>query len=57
MGYPITEIQGIGTDVAEILKSEGIRTTVGLLRLAKTPRQNSSLRKRLEPMKAMFSTG
>jgi len=39
MGYPITEIQGIGTDVAAILKSDGIRTTVGLLRLAKTPRQ------------------
>lgn len=39
MGYPITEIQGIGTDVAAILKSDGIRTTVGLLRLAKTPKQ------------------
>jgi hypothetical protein len=39
MGYPITEIQGIGTDVAAILKSDGIRTTIGLLRLAKTPRQ------------------
>jgi hypothetical protein len=39
MGYPITEIQEIGTDVAAILKSDGIRTTVGLLRLAKTPKQ------------------
>jgi predicted flap endonuclease-1-like 5' DNA nuclease len=39
MGYPITEIQGIGTDVAAVLKSDGIRTTVGLLRLAKTPKQ------------------
>jgi predicted flap endonuclease-1-like 5' DNA nuclease len=39
MGYPITEIQGIGTDVAAILRSDGIRTTVGLLRLAKTPKQ------------------
>src|SRR5271169_5705710 len=39
MGYPITEIQGIGTDIATILKSDGIRTTVGLLRLAKTPKQ------------------
>jgi hypothetical protein len=39
MGYPITEIQGIGTDVAALLKSDGIRTTVGLLRLAKTPKQ------------------
>ena len=33
MAYPITEIQGIGTDVAAILKSDGIRTTVGLLRI------------------------
>jgi predicted flap endonuclease-1-like 5' DNA nuclease len=39
MGYPITGIQGIGTDIATILKSDGIRTTVGLLRLAKTPKQ------------------
>jgi predicted flap endonuclease-1-like 5' DNA nuclease len=39
MGYPITEIQGIGTDAAAILKSDGIRTTVTLLRLAKTPKQ------------------
>ena len=33
MGYPITDIQ------AAILKSEGIRTTLGLLRMAKTPKQ------------------
>jgi hypothetical protein len=39
MGYPITEIQAIGTEVATILKSDGIRTTIGLLRLAKTPKQ------------------
>jgi len=39
MPYPITDIQGIGTEVAAVLKSEGIRTTVGLLRMAKTPRQ------------------
>jgi hypothetical protein len=39
MAYPITEIQEIGTDVAAILKSDGIRTTIGLLRLAKTPKQ------------------
>ena len=39
MGYPIREIQVIGADVAEILKSEGIRTTVGLLRSGKTPKQ------------------
>jgi hypothetical protein len=39
MSYPICEIQGIGTDIAVLLKSEGIRTTIGLLRLAKTPKQ------------------
>jgi predicted flap endonuclease-1-like 5' DNA nuclease len=39
MTYPISEIQGIGTDVAAVLKSGGIRTTVGLLRVAKTPKQ------------------
>ncbi|HTZ00795.1 MAG TPA: DUF4332 domain-containing protein [Xanthobacteraceae bacterium] len=43
MAYPITEIQGIGTDVAAILRSDGIRTTVGLLRLAKTPKQRLKL--------------
>jgi hypothetical protein len=35
----IADIQRIGTDVAAILKSDGIRTTVGLLRVAKTPKQ------------------
>jgi predicted flap endonuclease-1-like 5' DNA nuclease len=39
MTYPITEIQGIGTDIAAVLKTDGIRTTLGLLRLAKTPTQ------------------
>src|ERR1700689_567098 len=39
MAHPITDIQGIGTDAAAILKSNGIRTTVGLLRSAKTPKQ------------------
>jgi len=39
MIYPITNIQGIETGFAKILKSEGIRTTVGLLRSAKTPKQ------------------
>jgi Domain of unknown function (DUF4332) len=37
--YPITDIRVIGTDAATILKSDGIRTTVGLLRQAKTPKQ------------------
>jgi hypothetical protein len=39
MTYPITEIQGIGTDIAAVLKTDGIRTTLGLLRSAKTPTQ------------------
>jgi hypothetical protein len=39
MAYPITDIRCIGADTALILKSEGIRTTVGLLHCAKTPTQ------------------
>jgi predicted flap endonuclease-1-like 5' DNA nuclease len=39
MPYPITDIRGIGADAALILKSEGIRTTISLLRVAKTPTQ------------------
>jgi Domain of unknown function (DUF4332) len=39
MGYPITEIQVIGTEIAAILKSDGIRTTISLLYQAKTPKQ------------------
>ena len=41
--YPITEIQVIGTDMAEVLRADGIRTTVTLLRLAKTPKQRLKL--------------
>jgi predicted flap endonuclease-1-like 5' DNA nuclease len=39
MAYPITDIRAIGAGAADVLKSEGIRTTVSLLRLAKTPKQ------------------
>lgn len=39
VAYPITEIRGIGSDVAAILKSEGIRTTIALLHAAQTPKQ------------------
>ena len=39
MAYPITDIRCIGNDTALILRSEGIRTTNGLLRCAKTPKQ------------------
>jgi predicted flap endonuclease-1-like 5' DNA nuclease len=43
MAYPITDIRGIGPETASILKSEGIRTTIGLLRSAKTPKQRMNL--------------
>ncbi len=39
MAYPITDIRAIGADIAVILKSDGIRTTVSLLRSGKTPKQ------------------
>jgi Domain of unknown function (DUF4332) len=39
VGYPITDIRCIGSDTVLILRSEGIRTTVGLLQQAKTPKQ------------------
>jgi predicted flap endonuclease-1-like 5' DNA nuclease len=41
--YPITEIRGIGPEAAAVLKSEGIRTTISLLRSAKTPQQRLKL--------------
>ncbi|HXX03292.1 MAG TPA: DUF4332 domain-containing protein [Xanthobacteraceae bacterium] len=47
MGYPITDIRGIGPDSVLILKSEGIRTTVALLRLAKTPKQRLKIAERV----------
>lgn len=43
MGYPITEIQGIDATVADILKKDGIRTTVALLCSAQTPHQRLAL--------------
>ncbi len=39
MPYPITNIRAIGPNAAAILKSDGIRTTITLLRIAKTPKQ------------------
>src|ERR1700759_1266409 len=47
MVYPITDIRGIGPDKAAVLKSEGIRTTIGLLRSAKTPKQRLRLAERI----------
>ena len=39
MAYPLTDIRGIGADAAAILRSDGIRTTISLLKSAKTPKQ------------------
>lgn len=47
MTYPITDIQGIGTDIAAVLKLDGIRTTIGLLRSAKTPKQRLKIALRI----------
>src|ERR1700743_317709 len=47
MAYPITDIRGIGPETAAVLKSEGIRTTIGLLRSAKTPKQRLRLAERI----------
>lgn len=47
MPYPISEIKDIAPDVAAILKSDGIRTTVGLLRAAKTPKQRIKIAAKL----------
>jgi predicted flap endonuclease-1-like 5' DNA nuclease len=47
MAYPITDIRGIGADTAVILKSEGIRSTVSLLRLAKTPKQRLKIAEKI----------
>jgi len=45
--YPITEIQAIGADAAQILKREGIRTTVSLLRSGKTPKQRLKIAEKI----------
>lgn len=47
MGYPITDIRAIGVDIAMALKSEGIRTTVGLLRQGNTPKQRLKIAERI----------
>jgi len=47
MAYPITDIRDISADIAEVLKSEGIRTTIGLLRVAKTPKQRVRIAKKI----------
>jgi hypothetical protein len=47
MAYPIREIQAIGADAAQILKREGIRTTVGLLRSGTTPKQRLKIAEKI----------
>ena len=43
MSYPITEIAGIGSEVADKLKRAGIRTTSRLLDASKSPKQRKLL--------------
>ena len=47
MAYPISDIRAIGPDTAVILKSDGIRTTVSLLRSGKTPKQRLKIAERI----------
>jgi predicted flap endonuclease-1-like 5' DNA nuclease len=47
MAYPVTDIESIGPDAATILKSDGIRTTISLLRLAKTPKQRLKIAEKI----------
>ena len=43
MSYPITDIDGIGPEEAQVLKRVGIRTTAGLLEAAKSPKGRKQL--------------
>jgi predicted flap endonuclease-1-like 5' DNA nuclease len=43
MTYPVCEIPGIGPDIADRLKSAGIRTTTRLLDAAKGPKERKLL--------------
>jgi predicted flap endonuclease-1-like 5' DNA nuclease len=47
MGYPITNIRGIGHSAAQILRDEGIRTTSGLLQCGKTPKQRLKIAQKI----------
>jgi len=47
VAYPITDIPVIGPDSADILKKDGIRTTVALLLKAGTPKQRLRLAEKL----------
>jgi predicted flap endonuclease-1-like 5' DNA nuclease len=43
MTYPISEITGIGSEIAQRLKAVGIRTTASLLDAAKGPKERKCL--------------
>jgi predicted flap endonuclease-1-like 5' DNA nuclease len=47
VAYPITDIQVIGPDAADVLRKDGIRTTIALLRKAGTPKQRLRLAQKL----------
>lgn len=47
VAYPITDIHGMSADIAEVLKSVGVRTTVRLLSVAKTPKQRLRIAERI----------
>jgi len=43
MSYPVTDIEGIGPEVATILRRVGVRTTARLLEAAKGPKGRKEL--------------
>jgi len=47
MSYPITEIAGIGSEVADKLRRAGIRTTSRLLDASKSPKQRKLLAEKI----------
>jgi len=47
MTYPVTHIDGVGAEEAGLLKRVGIRTTAGLLEVAKSPKGRKELAARI----------
>jgi len=46
MSYPISELTGVGREIADRLRGAGIRTTTRLLDAAKSPKQRKQLAER-----------
>jgi len=46
MSYPLTDIEGLTRECAVMLKSQGIRSTEGLIEVARTVRGRKSLAKK-----------